>query len=367
MSLPLSLAILTTLASPLLAQTFTSCNPLNSTCPPDTALGITNATYDFLTSKAGSTWNTTDGDIVYGTSGAEFSISSKGDAPTIQSNFYIFFGEVEVWLKAAPGQGVVSTVVLESDDLDEIDWEIIGSNTTHAENNYYGKGNTTDAYERAKWYPMTQAPQDGFHNYTTRWTNETLEWYIDGAVVRTLNYNDANGGQSFPQTPMNVRIGVWAAGDPSNSNYTVAWAGGEIDYSKGPYTMYVQSARITDYSSGAEYKYGDGTGSWQSIDIIPGNSSVADTLAAPPPVSLAQHWANLSSGAKIGVYAGISAVIALVLASWAFCCVKHRKAGKKEGAMADALYEKDTAELMAHRSEMGQIRGGLGSRTISDY
>lgn len=269
MPLLLSLSLLPALISPILAQTWTSCNPLNQTnCPSDTALGISNATYNFVTSSAGSTWNTTNGNLVYGTQGAEFTISKKGDAPTIQSNFYIFFGEVEVWMKAAPGQGVVSTIVLESDDLDEIDLEIIGSNTTHIENNYYGKGNTTDEAAKAKWYPTTGAPQDSFHNYTTRWTNETLEWYVDGSIVRTLAYADAVGGKNYPQTPMNVRIGVWAAGDPSNNNYTVRWAGGDIDYSKGPYTMYVQSARITDYSTGAEYKYGDKTGTWQSIDIV---------------------------------------------------------------------------------------------------
>ena len=73
---------------------------------------------------------------------------------------------------------------------------------------------------------------DDFHNYTTRWTNESLEWYIDGNVVRTLKYEDANGGKSYPQSPMNVRIGVWAGGDSKNNNYTVQWAGGEIDYNK---------------------------------------------------------------------------------------------------------------------------------------
>lgn len=46
---------------------------------------------------------------MYGPDGAEFTIAQKGDAPTIQSKFYIFFGEVEVWLKAAPGHGVVSS------------------------------------------------------------------------------------------------------------------------------------------------------------------------------------------------------------------------------------------------------------------
>jgi len=123
-----------------------------------------------------------------------------------------------------------AAVVLQSDDRDEIDLEFVGTNATHAENNYYGKGNTTDEAARAKWYPTPASPMDDFHNYTTRWSNESLEWYIDGNVVRTLAYADANGGKGYPQSPMNVRIGVWAGGDKKNNNYTVQWAGGEIDY-----------------------------------------------------------------------------------------------------------------------------------------
>lgn len=54
--------------------------------------------------------------------GAEFTISEQGDAPTIESEFYIFFGHVDVKMRAANGTGIVSTWILESDDLDEIDW-----------------------------------------------------------------------------------------------------------------------------------------------------------------------------------------------------------------------------------------------------
>ncbi len=163
---------------------------------------------------------------------------------------------------------VVSSIVLQSDDLDEIDWEIIGSNTTHAETNYYGKGNTTGAISRAEWLPSPSAPQTDFHNYTTNWSKDKLEWYLDGALVRTLAYEDANGGKSFPQTPCQLKLGIWAGGDPAGNNYTIQWAGGEIDYSKGPYSMYVKSARVTDASSGMQYKYGDQVGSWQSIQIV---------------------------------------------------------------------------------------------------
>ena len=103
------IATLLALISVASAQTWTTCNPLNSpTCPTDQALG-TNHTYDFVNSHAGSTWNTTAGNIVYGPNGAEFTIAKSGDSPTMQTNFYIFFGVVEVWIKTAPGQGVSST------------------------------------------------------------------------------------------------------------------------------------------------------------------------------------------------------------------------------------------------------------------
>ena len=364
------LTLLPYLILPSAAQTWTSCNPLNGTgCAPDPALSTSNATFTLNSTSSFQTslWNTTAGALTYNASGAAFTIAQKGDAPTIQSKFYIFFGEVEVWLKAAPGAGVVSTVVLQSDDLDEIDLEFVGNNDTHAENNYYGKGNTTDAYERAKWYALPDHgdPRDGYHNYTTRWTNESLEWYIDGSIVRTLAYDDANGGASYPQTPMNVRIGIWAGGDKDNSNYTVQWAGGEIDYTKGPYTMYVQSVRVNDYSTGSEYKYGDTTGTSQSIQTVPGNSTALKILSAPPPESVTQRFNGLSHGAKIGIFSTVVAAIAVCVVMWAFCCIKQRRAGKAERRVADAMFEKDTAELMAYRSQMG--KGGLvGEREAED-
>ena len=245
--------------------------------------------------------------------------------------------------------GVVSSSVLQSDDLDEIDWEFIGSNSTFAETNYYGKGNTTDAIARAEWLPAPFNPTADYHNYTVRWTNQSIDWYIDGNIERTLKPEDANGGQSFPQTPMNVRIGIWPAGDPSNNNYTVQWAGGAIDYSKGPYTMYVKSVRVTDFSSGKEYKYGDKTGSWASIDVIAGNSTVADTLSKPPPESVSQKWNGMSSGAKIGIAAGVGAAVLAVFALFFFYCFRQRRAGKRERLAADLAYEKDTAELLQYR------------------
>lgn len=262
-----------------LAQTWTSCNPLNGTnCPSDAALG-TNATFNFATEPADPViWNTTAGPMSYGGKGAEFTINDSGESPTIQSTFYIFFGQVSVIMQAANGTGIISSIVLESDDLDEVDWEFMGGNTTHVETNFFGKGNTT-GYDRAIYYPMADyasdngngtAPQDGWHNYTTIWTAQQLEWWIDGKLARTLPYDDplALGGKNYPQTPCTVRLGIWAGGDAAKEPAgTVEWAGGDTNFKEAPFTMFVQQVYAQDYSTGAEYTYGDTSGDWQSIKI----------------------------------------------------------------------------------------------------
>lgn len=262
----------------------------SSDCPADIALGVSNYTIDFTSSiMTNRVWNATAGKVDYGDNGAQFTIAARGDAPTVQTNFHIFFGQVEVIMKAAHGQGVVSSIVLESADLDEVDWEWIGGNDSYVQTNYFGKGNTT-SFDRAVWHPVSN-PQDEWHNYTVDWSAEKLEWFIDGQSIRVLNYGDANGGHNFPQTPCDVRLGIWAGGDPKNPNGTIEWAGGETNYDDTPYTMTVKSVRVSDASKGTQYVYGDKTGSWQSIKVLkyePRLSTIrnhmvyANNLAAKP-------------------------------------------------------------------------------------
>jgi hypothetical protein len=119
-ALAASLAIVGTFA-----QTFTSCSPLNATCPSDTSLGQY-AQFDFATNDGNpAIWNATDIAVAYSsTNGAEFIIKQAGDAPSLKSNFYIFFGTVSCVMKVSSGAGIVSSMVLLSDDLDEIDFEV---------------------------------------------------------------------------------------------------------------------------------------------------------------------------------------------------------------------------------------------------
>jgi beta-glucanase (GH16 family) len=173
------------------AQTSTECDPLQKTCPKD--LGLNSATFksDFANDpRAEASWSkaayTT---ITYDNQGAQFRIVKQGQAPTIQTNFYFFFGHVDVTMRASPGQGIVSSIVLESDDLDEVDWEFLGGLDNRVQTNFFGKGNTT-SYDRMIEYNVDGA-QGTYHTYSLDWTAERLQWMIDGVVVRELKYTDA--------------------------------------------------------------------------------------------------------------------------------------------------------------------------------
>lgn len=249
------------------AQVTSDCNPMNGTdCPADPGFGTSHFWNLNSSVTSNDLWKTTAGKVEYDAEkGGIFTINKQGDSPTIRTNFYFFFGRTEVVMKAATGQGIVSSMMWLSDVLDEVDWEFLGSNDTHGQSNYFAKGRQD--YENAVWHPMTKI-QDDYHNYTTVWTKESLEWYIDGDHVRTLYAKDANNTENFPQTPVRMSIGIWAGGDPSLPEGTRAWAGGDTNYDDGPYNMYVKSVYVEDGSSGKEYKYGDDSGSWKSIEVV---------------------------------------------------------------------------------------------------
>jgi beta-glucanase (GH16 family) len=134
------------------------------------------------------------------------------------------------------------------------------------ESNYFGKGNTT-SYDRAIYHNVGFAPQDDYHNYTVDWNKDRLQWIVDGVILRELRYEQALGGQNYPQTPMKAYLGAWAPGDSKNPIGVQQWAQATTDYKQGPWSMSVKSVNIQDASTGALYEYSDNTGSWQSIKV----------------------------------------------------------------------------------------------------
>ncbi|KAL9531004.1 putative extracellular glycosidase [Sphaerulina musiva] len=278
-----SIAAIAALISPSTAQTYSTCNPTQqSGCTPNPALGKS-LTINFADGE--SDQFTASSNPTYGPDGAVFTVAGSGQAPTLTSKWYIMFGKYSVTMKAAPGTGIVSSAVLQSDDLDEIDWEWLGGRNDEVQTNYFGKGQTT-SYDRAAVHAITNT-QNEWHTYTVEWTKDQIVWSINDKTVRVLNAGEAQG--QYPQTPMQLKLGSWAGGDPSNSEGTISWAGGAVNYAAGPFSMYVSSVSIVDYSTGTAYSYGDQSGTWESIEStggeVNGNSGGSVTVADAPAIT----------------------------------------------------------------------------------
>lgn len=267
-----SAAAVFALANMVTAQTFTKCDPLLKKCPDNKALG-TSVDIDFTKGESKHFHELAGTSLSYGPDGMEFTIRNEKMAPTIESNWSFFFGTVDVVMKASPGQGIVSSFVLESDDLDEVDWEWLGGDQVQVQSNYFGKGDDS-TFDRGGRHPVSN-PMTEFHTYSLDWSAERLIWSINGVPVRTLTYDEAKGGSRYPQTPSRVKMGSWVAGSSTAPPGTVEWAGGLAQFgNKEEYTMYVKSMKITDAQTGAtSYSYTDKTGSWQSIKVIKGDGS----------------------------------------------------------------------------------------------
>ncbi|KAG6007355.1 hypothetical protein E4U21_006059 [Claviceps maximensis] len=313
------------------AQVHSDCNPTERVCPPNPAFG-TQHLFQFNSTPDSALWETTAGIVNYDAkNGAAFTIAKQGDSPTIRTKFYFFFGRTEIWLKVSGGRGIVSSMMWLSDALDEVDWEFLGSNKSFATTNYFGKGR--EDYKNGGSHPMS-GMQDGFHNYTTLWTKESIQWFIDGNHVRTLNAHDANNTHNYPQTPMRMSIGIWAGGDPSLPEGTRQWAGGDTDYAGGPYTMLLRSAQVADFSTGKEYTYGDRSGSWESIKMVAGNSTAFDALHRQPERSIGEKWTALSSEVKTAVYGAGAAVAGLAFGALMWYYLRQRRIGTAEAKAA---------------------------------
>ncbi|PSR79977.1 concanavalin A-like lectin/glucanase domain-containing protein, partial [Coniella lustricola] len=268
-------------------------------CPADPAFGSQKITVDFTQGASSVFTEAAGANVQYGAKGAVFTISEAGQAPSFTSNNYLFFGTVEVTMQVAPGQGIVSTFFLESDDLDEIDWEWLGG----ADKNSFGQSNFFSSHDMT--YGVNEidipvsSPQTEMHTYTIDWSPTQLVWKVDGVALRTLPY--AGNENVYPQTPMQIKLGTWCGGC-SSANGTVEWAGGAPDWSQAPFIAYYQKVTIQDSSNGVanavSYQYTDESGTKGSIKINTGNAGFVEpnsSAAKPTATTMSSVVSSASS------------------------------------------------------------------------
>jgi beta-glucanase (GH16 family) len=121
----------------------------------------------------------------------------------ISTTDYYHYGTFEIEMMMAKGQNVVTAIVLLAENNDEIDYEFVGKDTNIIQSNLYWKGEAL--YEvNAEYHKTDLDLTSSFNNYTILWRPESLEWFLNGQLLRKET--------KFPNSPSKLHIGIWGAG-----------------------------------------------------------------------------------------------------------------------------------------------------------
>lgn len=125
------------------------------------------------------------------------------------------YGRYEVVMRAARGSGLVSSFFTHTgeyvgDPHDEIDFEILGKDTSRVYLNWFADGKTGDEY----WHELGFDAAEDFHLYAFEWTPETIRWYVDGTLV----HERPDGTTPVPMTPGRIIINLWT-GSPAQYDW----------------------------------------------------------------------------------------------------------------------------------------------------
>ncbi|KAI3813868.1 hypothetical protein L1987_18603 [Smallanthus sonchifolius] len=144
------------------------------------------------------------------------------------------FFSASIKLPAYYTAGVVAFYMSNGDiyekNHDEIDFEFLGNirgKEWKIQTNIYGNGSTSVGREER--YSLWFDPCDDFHQYTIRWSQDHIIFYVDNVAIREIKRTESMGGD-YPSKPMTLYATIWDASE---------WAtnGGKykVNYKYAPY------------------------------------------------------------------------------------------------------------------------------------
>ncbi|KAI9371653.1 concanavalin A-like lectin/glucanase domain-containing protein [Aspergillus egyptiacus] len=283
---------------PLMSYSLDSCAPM-PVCQSKTYKwdNLDNAAHnnEYLGNASAADW-VYSGDPILEDGNLLLTMPKNSVGSLFANNHYVWYGKIGARIKSSRGAGVVTAFILLSDTKDEIDYEWVGADLTQVETNWYFQGilNYTNGAD------IKVDGGDTFeewHHYEIDWSPEKLEWLVDGEVVRTLTkestWNETANRYEYPQTPSRMQMSLWPAGQASNAQGTIEWAGGEIDWDhqdikeKGYYYATFGEVSVECYDPPSDtkiigdvsYDFKDDAGVESSIEITD-NKTVLASLGA---------------------------------------------------------------------------------------
>uniref|UniRef100_A0A803NXN5 GH16 domain-containing protein n=1 Tax=Cannabis sativa TaxID=3483 RepID=A0A803NXN5_CANSA len=106
---------------------------------------------------------------------------------------------------------------------DEIDFEFLGKDRTIVQTNFYNAGTGN----REKIHHLGFDCSDKFHLYVINWGPDSIEWLIDGKIIRT---EERKEGLGFPHRPMFLYASIWDASYIAKGSWTGTYVGCDAPY-----------------------------------------------------------------------------------------------------------------------------------------
>lgn len=119
-------------------------------------------------------------------------------------------GRIEVEMIAAKGAGIVSSVFFYTGESDgnaheEIDIEILGSDTSRMQVNYWTEESGIEQ-EHPTFLDLGFDASLDYHLYAIEWRDDSILWFVDNILV----HSEAGSKGKLPVLDMRIFMNVWA-------------------------------------------------------------------------------------------------------------------------------------------------------------
>lgn len=126
------------------------------------------------------------------------------------------YGRFGIRMKAAKGDGIVSSFFTycgprDNNPWEEIDIEFLGKDTTRIQLNYYKNFSSEHWDENGNWVPHVKLidlgfdAADDFHDYEINWQPNYIEWRVDGRLAHRVDGTP----DTLPCIPARVWMNFW--------------------------------------------------------------------------------------------------------------------------------------------------------------
>lgn len=170
------------------------------------------------------------------TGNIQLTMPKRSTGSLIATTKSFLYGKISVNMTTARSGGVITALVLMSAVGDELDFEFVGSELNSVQTNHYFQGELD--YTKMKKHSIEQDTWRNYHTYELSWSEQQVDWMIDGQIIRTLYKNNTWDNElnvyKYPESPMRLEVAIWPGGSEKNEIGTIMWAGGLVDWDNAP-------------------------------------------------------------------------------------------------------------------------------------